>query len=53
MSENKNKVDIEKMIRQVKERAKKDIDLEIKEDEEDERVQQTLKKIDRLRKRVE
>lgn len=53
MSEKKEKVDIDEMIKQVKERAKKDVDLEIEEDEEDENVQQTLKKIDRLRKRVE
>lgn len=53
MSEKKEKVDIDEMIKQVKERAKKDIDIETEEDEEDENVQQTLKKIDRLRKRVE
>ena len=53
MSEKKKKVDIDEMIKQVKERAEKELDLDVEEAEEDERVQQTMKKIDRLRRRVE
>lgn len=58
MSEKKEKKademdEIEKLLKQVRERQKVDIELEETDVEEDERVQQTLRKIDRLRRRVE